>query len=585
MILKRTIAAVYVGALWLTVSCSEHINNVPSEIGTVAPTDGREIDAMQLAGCNTDCGRVEIKVDGGSSWGIVCSPDHWTLKEAQVICRSLGFDTAFGAMPTFGGASDAQATVISHVNCTGEEDSLAHCHLIWGNGKDCDGASAVGVSCLNMGSLANDPHHKMMTELASAKAYDTVNAWHDRARQRKQHVQNVYYTHSASSDSTAEGDAATEIMDATCESAMSADDSTCEILDGVPLPFTADLVKEAYTMYDQIENTFAAMDAALRKRLCAPTDGLAVQHVLLDLVARGLKWNALGLDLSGLGTSATEDELTLLHELYLSHNAHSPIHWELDQPLRAQAPDVLRTDEERALYATLQRDGILMVDDFGLGDDTLDALERTAAWAIESKNTSMTSSVSGGSVVTSRLELPELEPVLSNESITNVMRAYLGSETTLHGYKLTRLATEEAADVTSYVAARWHHDRAGRRTKMFVFLHDIDCVEGHPTQVATGTHNLAYYRTEEFPMSRYSDEYIAREYPIQKGCGKRGGGFVFDTHTVHKGTPYGRNTRTTVIAEFHNSLKCPIVRAMQMALPCPSGDQFMVHRPLGTSME
>lgn len=64
------------------------------------------------------------------------------------------------------------------------------------------------------------------------------------------------------------------------------------------------------------------------------------------------------------------------------------------------------------------------------------------------------------------------------------MRAYLGSETTLHGYKLTRLATEEATDVKSYVAARWHHDRAGRRTKMFVFLHDIDCDEGHPTQVS-----------------------------------------------------------------------------------------------------
>ena len=40
--------------------------------------------------------------------------------------------------------------------------------------------------------------------------------------------------------------------------------------------------------------------------------------------------------------------------------------------------------------------------------------------------------------------------------------------------------------------------------------------------------------TQEFPFSRFRDEYVAREYKIVKGCGKRGGGFVFDTHTVHK---------------------------------------------------
>lgn len=169
-------------------------------------------------------------------------------------------------------ASDEQATIISHVNCTGEEESLAHCQLVWGNGKGCGSASAVGVSCLNMGSLANDPQHKMMTELASARAYDTVNSWSERALQRKQHLQSVYYTHAESSDSATGSDSTTEEVEATCESGVLAD-VTCEILEGVPMPFTAELVKEAYTMYDQIEDTFSAMDAALRKRLCAPTDG------------------------------------------------------------------------------------------------------------------------------------------------------------------------------------------------------------------------------------------------------------------------------------------------------------------------
>jgi hypothetical protein len=139
------------------------------------------------------------------------------------------------------------------------------------------------------------------------------------------------------------------------------------------------------------------------------------------------------------------------------------------------------------MYNTLQRDGILPIDDFGLGNHTLEALEAAAIEAMASTDTNITSAVSDGDIITSRLALPALEPLLTNASINHVVRAYLGSEVTLHGYKLTKLSTTSSEDVKSYVAARWHHDRAGRRIKMFVYLHDIDCEEGHPTQVAAGT--------------------------------------------------------------------------------------------------
>ena len=39
-------------------------------------------------------GRVEIKFH--HSWGTICD-DHWTLREANVVCRSMGFGTAAGA--------------------------------------------------------------------------------------------------------------------------------------------------------------------------------------------------------------------------------------------------------------------------------------------------------------------------------------------------------------------------------------------------------------------------------------------------------------------------------------------------------
>lgn len=92
--------------------------------------------------------------------------------------------------------------------------------------------------------------------------------------------------------------------------------------------------------------------------------------------------------------------------------------------------------------------------------------------------------------------------------------------------------------------------RAGRRIKMFVFLHDVDCEEGHPTRVATRSQNMNYYRcvhwketltshqkaippphdgpddqpptprTEEFAHTRFRDEYIDAHYTVKLGCGK-----------------------------------------------------------------
>ena len=56
---------------------------------------------------------------------------------------------------------------------------------------------------------------------------------------------------------------------------------------------------------------------------------------------------------------------------------------------------------------------------------------------------------------------------------------------------------------------RRHHDRCGRRIKLWIYLHDLG-VNERPTIIATGTHNTVYYSMEAGQlgwMSRFSERY------------------------------------------------------------------------------
>jgi len=75
---------------------------------------------------------------------------------------------------------------------------------------------------------------------------------------------------------------------------------------------------------------------------------------------------------------------------------------------------------------------------------------------------------------------------------------------------------------------------------------------------------------------------VTENYNLTSGCGKAGGGFLFDTHTIHRGTTEGSQERLTVIVEFHNPRKCAVLDAAGFGLPCPSGDQFLIDRPVPT---
>ena len=79
-------------------------------------------------------GRVEVQYKG--VWGTICG-DSWDLRDADVVCRQLGYERALSAPrdTTFLYPTPGQNTGqiwLDEVNCEGNETSILECrHLGW----------------------------------------------------------------------------------------------------------------------------------------------------------------------------------------------------------------------------------------------------------------------------------------------------------------------------------------------------------------------------------------------------------------------------------------------------------------------
>ena len=96
-------------------------------------------------------GRVEVFYNG--KWGTIC--DYlWDLKDADVVCRQLGYD---GALSAPGAAVFGQGIGhiwLNDVRCIGTETSLSQCsHRGWGIGS-CWRREAAGVVCRPKGKVS-----------------------------------------------------------------------------------------------------------------------------------------------------------------------------------------------------------------------------------------------------------------------------------------------------------------------------------------------------------------------------------------------------------------------------------------------
>lgn len=92
------------------------------------------ISAIRLASSSINgTGRVEVYHRG--RWGTVCG-NIWTLSNAHVACRQLGYEGALAALCCALHGGGTGRVWLSDVSCSGKETSLQTCsHKGWGNNK------------------------------------------------------------------------------------------------------------------------------------------------------------------------------------------------------------------------------------------------------------------------------------------------------------------------------------------------------------------------------------------------------------------------------------------------------------------
>ena len=459
---------------------------------------------IQLAGCNADCGRLEVKLQNDDAWRAVTSL-NWTRADAVQTCARLGFDEVASISSPFAAAG-----------ATGDRVVLDGGRVRTCVGGECS-APAVGVACRARGPP---------TDTAAAMA--RVDAWAPLRRARLR----AALRHVGGGNATLS------------ELTVSID----EIEEARALPFdVADRVAAANAQRRTIEFL------GRYPRAAAALHGLRARG-LLEVTPLGIV----------LREGTLQHEAELAYAAYLSTDPNGDVHFEIDGKRRL-VPSPSTNDAVLAL----RRDGVARVGDWGV---LTDSISQKATRSLHGSRKTL-SSTSNGRVATARYADKRLERFF--RSINDIASGYLG-DAQLSGYKIVRIDTTSANDTESYVAGLWHHDRVGNRLKVFVFLHDVDCNEGHPTEVAVGSHLMNYYRTDAMGASRFSDDYVRSNYKVAKLCGPKGGGFVVDTHTLHRGAVEGSLPRTVVVGEYHAIEKCAAMDALKLGLPCPSGDQFLV---------
>ncbi|XP_037326813.2 neurotrypsin isoform X1 [Pungitius pungitius] len=130
---------------WLRHDCTHHedvnIKCNPDRIGESLPAS---VPMRLVGGESPREGRVELYLSG--QWGTVCD-DGWTDRDAEVVCRQLGYSGVAKArvMAYFGEGTGP--IHVDNVKCSGEERSIADCIKQPPGTHNCRHSEDAGVIC------------------------------------------------------------------------------------------------------------------------------------------------------------------------------------------------------------------------------------------------------------------------------------------------------------------------------------------------------------------------------------------------------------------------------------------------------
>ncbi|XP_071804824.1 scavenger receptor cysteine-rich domain-containing protein DMBT1-like [Asterias amurensis] len=124
---------------WFVHTCNHQLDIGVSCGLTVLP-------AVRLVnGTTTHEGRVEVYFK--CQWGTICD-SIWGLKEADTVCRQLGYPSASHAWSAAHFGQGSLPIILNQVACNGNESSLVECnHDGWFNNQYCKHDQDAGVTC------------------------------------------------------------------------------------------------------------------------------------------------------------------------------------------------------------------------------------------------------------------------------------------------------------------------------------------------------------------------------------------------------------------------------------------------------
>ena len=93
---------------------------------------------------------MEIFYNG--QWGTVCD-DFWSVRNAEVACRELGFEYAIRALRGYQVQDGTGQIWLDNVGCNGNEETLASCYHSGFGVHNCNHSDDAGVECSRTGNI------------------------------------------------------------------------------------------------------------------------------------------------------------------------------------------------------------------------------------------------------------------------------------------------------------------------------------------------------------------------------------------------------------------------------------------------